>query len=352
MAFQRPTLTQLISRVETDLQTRMPDQKGGILRRSVLGVIARVMAGVAHMLHGFLEWLSRQFLPDTSESEWLVRHASLFGISRRAETAATGSVTFTGSDGATIPQGTTLVRNDGTEFTTDEGGTISGGEASIDVTASEAGTEGNTDEGVTLSLASPINSVDSEATVDSGGISGGTEDESDDDLRARLLQRMRNTPQGGAENDYERWALEVAGVTRAWVYPQNSGAGTVGVTFVMDNQAGSIIPGGSKVTEVQEYIDERRPVTAAVTVFAPSAVALDFTIALTPDTTAVRDAVEAELKDMLVRDAEPGGTILYSRIREAISIAAGETDHDLVSPTDDVTHSTGEIAVFGSITWQ
>lgn len=352
MPFERPTLTELIARTEADLQSRMPGQKGGLLRRSVLAVIARVQAGVAHMLHGHLDWLSQQFLSDTSESEWLVRHASLFGISRTPASAAAGTVTFTGANGATIPAGTVLVRNDGAEFTTDSDGTIDGGDVDIDVTASEAGTGGNTDAGVTLSLASPINSVDSEATAAGDGITGGAEQESDDDLRTRLLQRMRQTPQGGAKADYERWALEVEGVTRAFVFPENQGAGTVGVTFVMDNQEASIIPGSTTVDEVQAHIDERRPVTAEVTVFAPTAVALDFTIALTPDTTVVRDAVEAELKDMIVRDAVPGGTILHSHIREAISIAAGETDHDLVSPTDDVTHSTGEIAVFGTITWQ
>lgn len=352
MPFSRPTLTELINRAETDLQTRMPNQRGGLLRRSVLAVIARVQAGVAHGLYGFQQWLSLQFLPDTSESEWLVRHASLFGITRTAAAAATGTVTFTGTNTTVIPSGTVLVRNDGAEFTTDADGTISSGSVDVDVTASEAGADGNTDAGVTLSLASPISGVDSDATVASGGIVDGTDDESDDDLRARLLQRMRQTPQGGAKSDYERWALEVAGVTRAFVYPANSGLGTVGVTFVMDNQAGTIIPGSTKVDEVQAYIDDLRPVTADVTVFAPVAVDLDFTIALTPDTTAVRSAVEAELQDMLIRDAEPGGTILRSHIREAISIAAAETDHDLVAPANDVTHNTGEIAVFGTITWQ
>lgn len=352
MPFQRPTLQDLITRVEIDLQTRMPNQKGGLLRRSVLAVIARVQAGVAHMLYGFFDWLARQILPDTAETEWLERHASLYGIVRTPAAAAGGTVTFTGTDSSVIPAGTTLVRNDGVEYTTDAEGTISGGSVDIDVTASEAGTGGNANTGVVLSLASPISGVDSEATVASSGITDGIDTESDDDLRARLLQRIRQTPQGGAENDYERWALEVAGVTRAFIYPAYLGPGTVGVTFVMDNQAGSIIPSGAKVTEVQDYIDERRPVTADVTVFAPVAVPLNFTIALTPDTTTVRDAVEAELKDLLIREGEPGATILRSHIREAISIAEGETDHDLVAPAGDVTHDSTEIAVFGTITWQ
>ena len=62
-------------------------------------------------------------------------------------------------------------------------------------------------------------------------------------------------------------------------------------------------------------------------------------------------AVEAELRDLLARDAEPGGTILISRIREAVSIAAGETDNVVSTPTANVTHAAGELAVLGVITW-
>ena len=102
---------------------------------------------------------------------------------------------------------------------------------------------------------------------------------------------------------------------------------------------------------VQDYIDERRPVTAQVTVLAPVAVPLALTIALTPDTTAVRAAVTAELQDLLRRDAKPGGTILISRIREAISVSAGEQNHVLTVPSVDVTHAAGEMPTLGTITW-
>jgi uncharacterized phage protein gp47/JayE len=97
-------------------------------------------------------------------------------------------------------------------------------------------------------------------------------------------------------------------------------------------------------------------VTADVTVFAPTPVKLDFTISLTPDTTAARAAVQAELEDLLLREAEPedgdgSGTILVSHIREAISLAAGETDHALTAPAADVTLAAGEMSVMGTITW-
>ena len=64
----------------------------------------------------------------------------------------------------------------------------------------------------------------------------------------------------------------------------------------------------------------------------------------------------AELADLLLREAQPEGgddegTILISHLQEAISTAAGETDHSLISPVGDVSHSLGEMAIMGIITW-
>lgn len=162
---------------------------------------------------------------------------------------------------------------------------------------------------------------------------------------------------GGNYKDYIVWAKEVPGVTRAWVYPLHLGLGTVGVTFVLDDHPESIIPGEDKVEEVQAYIDERRPVTAELLVFAPTPKPLDLTLSATPNTTAVRNAIEAEIVDLITREAAPGGafgvtgTIALSHINEAISLAEGESDHSLTSPSADVTVDTGEIIVPGAITW-
>jgi uncharacterized phage protein gp47/JayE len=146
------------------------------------------------------------------------------------------------------------------------------------------------------------------------------------------------------------WALEVPGVTRAWCYPQELGAGTVTVRFVRDDDV-SLIPDAGEVTAVQDYINARRPVTADVSVVAPIAVAVDLSIDVVPDTTEVRAAVEAELKDLIQREGAPGTTLLLSHIREAISIAAGEFNYTMSTPSADITHTTGQIPVLGTITW-
>jgi uncharacterized phage protein gp47/JayE len=128
------------------------------------------------------------------------------------------------------------------------------------------------------------------------------------------------------------------------------GAGTVTVLFVCDEDD-DIIPSPAKVAEVQAYIDARAPVTAEVFVLGPLADALNMTIKLAPNTTTVQNAVRAELADLIDRDSAPGGTILISRLREAVSLAAGENNNQIVTPIVDVTHATGHMAILGTLTF-
>lgn len=349
MPFNRPSLTELVDRTRADVLARLTAEE--LLRRADAEVLARVLASATHGLHGHIEWIARQVIYDTTESEILDRWASIWLTTRRIPAAAArGNITLTGTTGTLIPLGTVLARSDGAEYITDADATIVAGTVTVAVTAPIAGAAGNALAGVSLSMSSPIAGVNSTATVATGGLTQGADQEDDVALRARLIARIQQPPQGGADYDYVTWALEVAGVTRAWVYPQELGLGTVTVRFVRDDDA-SIIPDAGEVTAVQTYIDARRPVTAAVTVVAPVAVPLAFTIAVTPNTQVVKDAVTTELTDLLRREAEPGGTILLSHIREAISIAAGETNYTMTAPVADVLHTTGQMATLGTITW-
>ncbi|MCY1365321.1 Baseplate J-like protein [compost metagenome] len=122
------------------------------------------------------------------------------------------------------------------------------------------------------------------------------------------------------------------------------------VRVVCDNEP-DLIPTQPVLDAVAAHIDVVRPVTAEVFVVAPEAVPINFQIQLVPDTLLVRERVTDALRDLLRREAVPGGTILRSHISEAISTAIGESDHVLVAPAANVVHAAGEIAVFGGITW-
>ena len=222
----------------------------------------------------------------------------------------------------------------------------------INVEAVVAAAAGNAEVGVILSLVSPIVGLVSQSNV-STALAGGADIESDASLRARLLSRIQSPPRGGTSEDYEFWS-ETAhpDVTRAWGRPLASGLGTVTVYFMTDDAQDDGIPDAATVTIVDDYIQARRPVTAAVTVSGPTAAALNIAINnVEPSTQAVMDAIEAELADLIRRESEPGGTLLVSHIREAISTAQGETDHELTSPTADVTVQATQITTLGNVTF-
>lgn len=363
MAFNRPTLQQLIDRVEGDIKAGLGLVT--LLRRSFLKVMARVLAGLAHLLFGYFKFLEKQAFPDTAEDEYLDRWAAIWGVIRKPATFAEFVCAVTGTPGTIIPVNTIYRRSDGKEYTVQAQITLTGSGDEISLLASEAGTASEVAVNDVIAILSPIAGLDSNATVNAI-VTEPEDGEEDDSLRARLIDRIQNPPSGGAANDYIQWALAVPGITRVWVGPQALGPGTV-VVWVVSDDEDPITPSPAKITEVADYIEERRPVTANVSVTPPALLPLDMTIKLRPNTAEVQEQVEAELLDMIFREAalagsykSPGelhdGKILRSHLDEAISIALGEEDHEITlingDPPADVEPDTGELVVLGTITWQ
>ncbi len=375
MPLSRPALTALRQRVLADVVAAVPGADG-LLRHSALGALADAQAGLAHLIYGHIGNAVQQFLPDAAITVYLDRWADLYGTSRKPATRAAGPVTVTGTTGAEVPAGTVLQTADQVQVRVATGATLAAGTATVAVEAVALGAAGNAGAGTALSFVALLPGVDAAATVAAGGLAGGAETETDDALRARLLARLRLTPQGGAPRDWLAWALAVPGVTRAWLYPRELGEGTVTLRCMMDQvrAAWSGIPQGGgapaysgDLAMIHAAIDPLRPVCGlGWFVAAPVAVPLDITIAgLSPDTPAVRAAVAAELADLLFRAAVPAGMawdedqgaavavgdIAVSWIWEAVSIATGERRHRITAPTGDVSHATGQIAVLGTVSY-
>ncbi len=358
MPFKRPTIKDLHNQIATDIETRLPGADSQ-LRRSVLGVLARVFSGALSGLYGYLDFIARQVFPDTAEAEFLEHWASIWGLERSPARPASGLVTLSGTDDTVIPAGTELKRGDGAMYHTSAEGRITKGKVILKIQAKKPGAAGNATPGTTLNLVAPLAGVRSSGKVSADGsargLTKGADEEKDSALLTRLLRRIQTPPHGGARHDYVTWALDTKNhgvrVTGAWASGLESGPGTVTVRFMVDSTDNGI-PLAADVAAVQSWIDRVRPVTAAVTVVAPIPAPLRFRISgLDPVSRTVRDAVEAELKDLIRREAKPGGTILISHIREAISAAAGENDHTLGAPTANITSTKGEIITFGGVNW-
>jgi uncharacterized phage protein gp47/JayE len=93
-----------------------------------------------------------------------------------------------------------------------------------------------------------------------------------------------------------------------------------------------------------------------VEVFAPTPVPVDLEIRLEPDTVQIRELAQRALEDLLFREGGPSPgqseTILpLSRISEAISSAAGERSHEVITPTSAPRVTPRELLTLGVITW-
>ncbi|MGF6392175.1 baseplate J/gp47 family protein [Pseudomonas plecoglossicida] len=344
MPFETPSLPALISRAQADLGSNA-------LRHSDSQVLARAQAGTAFGLYGYLNWIIEQILPDTADEETLERIASLrLQQPRKAAAPADGSVSFQAAAGAVLDVDTVLQAQDGRSYKVTGGVATNAGANQTTVEAVDAGTLGDAEAGLTLTLVQPVEGISGTFTVLAPGLTGGTAQESVESLRARVIRSYRVIPHGGSKDDYETWALECAGVTRAWCVRNYMGPGTVGVFFMRDDDDNPV-PDAGELAEVKAYIEDRRPVTAELYVLAPVIVPVVYNIRLDPDTSTVRKAVEAGLADLHQREAGLGETLLLSHMREAISGSRGEWDHDLVSPAADIVPGSNQLLTYGGCVW-
>lgn len=350
MPFQRPTLEQLRQRSVAQLQARLGT--GPLLERSILRALGDVVAGHSHGLHGHLAWAARQATPVTGDAETVDTWASLFGITRKPATLSVGAATLSGVNGTVLPSGKRMRRADGAEYATTSEGTIAGGSATVEITALLAGDLGNAQAGAQLTLTAPVVGIASSAVVAPGGATGGADAEDTEALRARVLQRTRRIPAAGSVSDIEGWALEVAGVTRAWCFPRFPAVGSSGLTFATDDDPAGPIPTAAKVAEVTAHLDTLKPVGGQLIVFAPAPLQVNVNVVLTPNTDTVRAEVELALRDLFRRQAEPGRVLYVSHMREAVSGATGEIDSVIVSPIGDVFPERGQLPVLGSLSFQ
>lgn len=352
MSYNIPSPDEIQKRAEAEAALSLGTQRAS-LSGTPENMYTRVLTIMVYELYTLIAFLALQILPTTSSKEWLEEHASFWlSQSRKVASKATGDVVISGTATTVIPAGTVVVRDDGRSFTLDDDATIGGGgTVTASVTAEDAGSAANTEDAIALSLTATIVGVET-IVVDTDGLSGGTDIETDVSLLDRIKDRVQTPARGGALLDYEEWAREVAGVTRAWAKESDDGIVTVHVTFVMDNKVDTPIPTAGEVEAVDDYIAGVRPVGARPDVAAPASSDVDFEIELSPNTVAVQNAIKAELEDFFLREGSAGGTTLYlSRISEAISAGAGETYHNLVSPSANQSFEFGTLPVLGDITW-
>lgn len=359
MPYQRPTLSELRSRNQKFITSELKNT-GQLLRFSNLRIMADMDAGMSHLHFSYLDWIATQSNPFTAEGEWLAAWGALKSVYQKDATAATGKVVkFNGVAGRNIPAGSLLNRINGVQYKLDRSVTIGDdrtGTGSItavfpDIGSSLTAADANAPANTALSLDSAIDGVDN-TVIATEAITGGANMESQEAFRQRVLQAYQSIAEGGSEDDYKRWALEVSGVTRAWVAPRLLGAGSVGLYFMCDgdDRTNHGFPEGTdgvatketyhygKATgdqlRVADYIFPLRPATTLVWACSPLKHVIDFDIGGIPDADAdTVKAIQDAIDEVFFDNGVPGGKIFLSDLVLAIGAIDGTRGFVLNQPT-------------------
>ena len=350
MPFDRPTLQTLRDRFQQDFLARTTSGDA-VLRRSVENIYSFVVPGMTHGVYGYLNYLQKQVIPsEESDLDTLLRWADIFLTPPQVvASAATGNVTFTGTPSTNIPAGTEIGNRDGITFTTDSSVNIGGGgDVTVAVTATAAGLSGNTLAGAAVFLSTPIVGIDSEATVATGGLSGGADAETSVGVFNRLRARMKTPPRGGSAGDFAAWALETAAVSRAFEFPNEPSPSFV--TIVIVDDVSGPVPGAATIAAAQANVDAKRPIMmGGAPVIGPTPQPLTLTWSgLIPDTTPVRNSLEMAVEDWILTSGEPELVLRQPDIENAAQSASGVTSVSLSSPTID--QDPGQYGMFTSFT--
>lgn len=304
-------------------------------KASDIGIRLKVLAAEVHSLSAELNWLKAQMFPDTAQGEYLDLHAAQRGLERKSGVKATGDVDFYIARAVNydieIPAGTVCAASGGSpiKFETTDSATIFSGQLSANapIRALEPGASGNVMSQKINVLVTPIPEVtevrNDYATED------GTDPESDEQLRARIIDSYINIPNGTNKAYYISQALSVEGVAKVGVVPRGRGDGTVDVYI---SRADGTAP-NSLIEEVRELLQEAREINVDVDVKALNSIVCPVHMQLETkmgyDFYDVRIACESAIRSYF--DSLGGGESVYlSNIGEVVAHVEGVKNYSFI----------------------
>ena len=359
-----PTIDELTEQILDDIESA--DTSSTLLPRAVWRILARAMAGVQYLCYKLGLWLYNQIFTSLMDDDAVITRATEYGLTRTPATIWKGTGTATGTDGTLIAAGKLCTYEDSAyEVLSDV--TILGGTATVSLKALTAGEDYAREVADELSWSTPQSGLDAELTIAS------TTQEAEDQetisaLRARLLSRQRNQPQGGAIPDFIKWSLEVSGIAEAFIDRPSPGYVNVYPLADVDDPADRI-PSSAKLTEVEDYIndDHRYPFGRPADVLEMDELTFSVELSnLSPDSAALRATIETAIDSYLYSrrpqqyddDPDPINEISAGEIvAQAIAAGAKQITVVLKNAGGSDISDTGyeleidELAVPGTKTW-
>lgn len=233
-------------------------------------------------------------------------------------------------------------------------------EGAVKIKAVSAGTEGNVPSGAVTRI--PVTIPGITGCYNENEISGGYDAENDEDLLGRYYERIQMPATSGNVYHYRRWALEVAGVGDAKIFPLWNGNNTV-KTVIIDQYR---LPASEElVKEVQEYIDPgitgtgegQAPIGAFCTVAAAEPmeinVALDLILLPGYKIHDIKYTIEQELKNYLAGIAFKKSYLSYAVVGARILNVDGVQDYKnltLNGAAQNIECGEYEVMILGSVT--
>lgn len=289
--------------------------------------------------------------PMYAYGEWLDYHAQMRGISRRPATASFGSLQLTVTKNANIPVGSqfSTASVDGQPsvvFETTQGKyNLPEGTVEIPVKCTQTGIVGNVIAGTVIFKLSQLSGVT--AVTNPEAITGGTEEEDDDSLRARIvsLDQSQSVSYVGSVADYKRWSLEVPGVGGVTVIPAQDDSGLV--TLVITDSNGD--PANEEICQnVYDYImspaDPELRLTAPnvkLSVIPPTITELSISATVEVGTGSSLEAIKSTFiqeVQVYLDTARSDGEVRYTQIGKILAGVPGVYDYDALTLNSGATN--------------
>lgn len=306
-----------------------------------------------YALYVYNDWLKRQSFPQTAEGDYLDSHGQMRGITRTAASRARGTLRFS------IPQksesdmpvyaDTACMTAAGMYYDTTEDAVIPAGSLSCDVTAvaRTAGSAGNAAAGtITFMTAAPVGVT---ACTNPAAFTGGSDAETDEALRARILASYKRLPNGANTAYYEKEVLDMDGVAAVRVLPKKRGLGTVDILVAADGG----VPDKALLDAVKARLDRKREICVDIRVAAPETVTANVAVRIDVEDGYSFDAVKAQTERVvrgLFTGAMLGQNVRLARLNAAVFAVPGVKNCAIDTPAADLAVGEDSLAVLGTLT--
>lgn len=230
-----------------------------------------------------------------------------------------------------------------------------GSEVSPDSAAS--GEASNQKSGTTINLDSSYDGIDNQVTVSFSGLSGGSDEETPEAYRGRVLYAYQNpVAQFNVAAITTQIKRTVKNVTRVWVKECVPEIGQVTIYFTTDNQG--VIPTNQDVVDVRASVESIKPCNTRnedIFVYAPNPHYVDFDfVQLTPNTVSMRSAIQTRLAELFYTTAEVEKPLTSEDYRAKISSTVDSSGAKvqmfaLREPVGDIDPGTGGIPILRNV---